>query len=84
MTTERNPFAKSRLRFKRVMRYDAGMKMLRLCRWTWEDGECSHKFSLALRPKLFKPLRSPGVYSWEITVLGVRIHHQRAYGGIQT
>lgn len=71
------------LRFRRVMRFDEIQKHLRLFRIMWERGEVgvpnggySAKLSVGLMPKLFH--REDG--RW--TILGLRIHYCRSYGGI--
>lgn len=72
--------------FKWVGRYDPTMRMLRLCRWVWVRGTVgdgngySAKFSIALWPSAFHAARS--FDGWAVTVLGVRLHLQRSYGGI--
>ena len=74
------------LRFKRVMRWDTGFLCYRLCRVMWERGTVgdgkgySVKLSIALGPKIIS-------WRWwdgreiEATVLGLRLHYQRSYGG---
>lgn len=71
------------LRFKRVMRFDEIQGHLRLFRIMWERGEVgqagggySAKLAVGLMPKVFH---------WDdgrLTVLGVRVHYCRSYGGI--
>lgn len=76
------------MRFKWVGRYDPGARMLRLARVMWERGTVgdgkgySTKVSVALRPALFAWNRT-GYPEWMLTVMGVRLHVQRSYGGIQ-
>ena len=74
-------------RFKRVLRYDRKSKMLRAARVVWQRGKVgdgtgySTKLSLALHPRLFSFHRD-----WSETIIviaGIRIHHQRSWGGIQ-
>lgn len=66
------------LRFKRVMRWDRDLKMLRIGRVMWEakskrGHEIGHKLSLALWPKL---LRIEANYAeFDLTIFGVRVHH---------
>ncbi len=73
-------------RFKRVMRIDEDCRMLRIGRFLWErgsrgaDGWYSAKLSIALWPKLFR--WSKDRFEWDLTVLGIRVHTKRAYGGI--
>lgn len=70
------------LRFKRVLRFDKSQKLLRLFRVTWERGQVgdgrgySAKVAIGLAPRLFH--RDDG----RITVLGVRVHYAKSYGGI--
>lgn len=65
------------LRFKRVMRWDRDLKMLRIARVMWEGksklgNEIGNKLSLALWPKLFS---FEATYAeFDITILGVRVH----------
>jgi hypothetical protein len=73
--------------FKWVSRYDPSARLLRLCRWMWVRGEVgtdkggySTKLSLALHPTIFRVSRARD--GWMVTVLGVRLHKQRSYGGI--
>jgi hypothetical protein len=65
-------------------------KMLRVCRFVYRGGPrgslpgqpgggYTAKLSLALRPSLFSFKRSR--HEWEATLLGVRIHHQKSFGG---
>lgn len=66
------------LRFKRVMRLDRDMKMVRIARVMWEaqskrGHEIGHKLSLALWPKLFR-FRADFA-EFDLTILGVRVHH---------
>lgn len=75
----------SRTRWKRVMRYDPGNRLLRIGRVMWERGTVgdgqgySVKLSLGLRPTLFRWLREGD--GWLLTVAGVRLHYRRSYGG---
>lgn len=74
------------IRIKRVMRWDDTIRTLRLCRVMWERGTVgdgqgySSKLSFALTPKLFRWEREWA--GWIVTILGIRIHHKRSYGGI--
>jgi len=76
------------MRTKWVGRYDPRARMLRVCRVMWERGTVgdgkgySAKLSLALRPVIFGWKRT-SYPEWMLTVAGIRIHYQRAYGGIQ-
>jgi hypothetical protein len=74
------------VKFKWVGRLDKESRILRLCRLMWTRGMVgdgngySVKLSLALRPAFFCFHRE-----WQqffLTVLGVRVHFQRSYGGI--
>lgn len=70
------------LRFKRVFRIDEIQRHLRLFRIMWEVGTVgdgrgySAKLAIGLMPKLFH--REDG----RITILGLRVHYARSYGGI--
>lgn len=75
------------LRFKWVLRRDNIQGIFRLFRIMWERGDVgfdasgySTKFSVAL---------SPGLLAWqkqgssiEVTLLGLRFHRCRSYGGV--
>lgn len=75
----------SAVRFKWVIRYDPGNRLLRIGRVMWERGTVgdgqgySVKLSLGLRPTLFRWRREGD--GWLLTVLGVRPHLRRSYGG---
>jgi hypothetical protein len=76
------------LRFKPVMRFDEIQKHLRLFRLLWERGTpgtpgggYSAKLAIGLRPRLFEREREYGK-AFLITILGLRIHYSRSYGGI--
>ncbi len=75
----------TKLRYKSVMRLDRANRIFRIGRFLWTvgkvgDGEgYSNKFSIALTPKLVSWHR--GRWEWIVTVLGIRLHRQRAYGG---
>ncbi len=76
------------LRFKRVMRCDEIQKHLRLFRLMWERGTpgipgggYSAKLAIGLRPRLFEREREYGK-AFLFTILGLRIHYSRSYGGI--
>lgn len=65
------------MKLKRVMRWDRDARLLRVRRVTWGDGH--RKLSLGLRRRLFAYRREWD--GWLLTVLGVRVHYQRSYGG---
>lgn len=76
------------LRFKPVMRFDEIQNHLRLFRLLWERGTpgttgggYSAKLAIGLRPRLFEREREYGK-AFLITILGLRIHYSRSYGGI--
>ena len=76
------------LRFKPVMRFDEIQRHLRLFRLLWERGTpgvpgggYSAKLAIGLRPRLFEREREYGK-AFLITILGLRIHYSRSYGGI--
>lgn len=74
------------MKVKWVGRWDPCSRLLRLARLMWTRGTVgdgrgySAKLTLALRPALFAVRRE-----WQsvaVTLLGVQVHYQRAYGGI--
>lgn len=74
------------MRTKIVLRYSPTERTLRLGRLMWERGVVgsgkgySAKLSLALVPALFRV--SQAWDGWDMTLLGVRLHYKRSYGGI--
>lgn len=74
------------MRLKPVFRYDTRIQKFRIARVVWQFGRVgdghgySAKISIALTPRLFRWSRQ--FDGWRLTVLGVDLHHQRAYGGI--
>lgn len=70
------------LRFKRVMRFDEIQRHFRLFRVMWEVGTVgdgkgySAKLAVGIMPKLFH--REGG----RLTILGLRVHYCRSFGGI--
>ena len=70
------------LRFKRVMRFDEIQHHFRLFRVMWEVGTVgdgkgySAKLAVGMMPKLFH--REGG----RLTILGLRVHYCRSFGGI--
>lgn len=76
------------LRFKSVLRFDEIQRHLRLFRLMWERGTpgvpgggYSAKLAIGLRPRLFEREREYGK-AFLFTILGLRIHYSRSYGGI--
>jgi len=75
----------SDMHFKKVMRWDKYARIFRLGRFLWTVGKVgdgkgySNKLSIALTPKLFRWKMERN--EWFLTVLGIRFHRQRAYGG---
>ncbi|NTG07231.1 hypothetical protein [Rhizobium rhizogenes] len=76
------------LRFKSVLRFDEIQNHLRLFRLMWERGRpgvpgggYSAKLAIGLRPRLFHREREYGK-AFLFTILGLRIHYSRSYGGI--
>lgn len=72
---------------KRVMRYDPTQKKLRLFRLLWRRGTpglpgggYSAKLSVSLVPRIFGWARE--WHSWRLTLAGVQVHAQKAFGGI--
>lgn len=74
------------MKIKAFVRYDDDMRMVRLGRIVWQRGAVgdgngySAKVSLALWPKLFRLER--GFHEVSVTVLGVRLHFAKSYGGV--
>jgi hypothetical protein len=70
------------LRFKRVMRFDEIQRHFRLFRVMWEVGTVgdgkgySAKLAVGIMPKFFH--REGG----RLTILGLRVHYCRSFGGI--
>lgn len=71
---------------KWVGRWSPRERMLRLCRLVWRRGEpgrpgggYSAKLSLAVVPSLFR--FTTEFHGWAVTLLGLRVHYQRSYGG---
>ena len=85
--TDHTPSGRHSLRTKRVMRWDRDFRCFRLCRVMWQRGTVgdgrgySVILSLALRPK-FVGWRLWDGRECEATILGLRVHYQRSYGGI--
>lgn len=80
-------FRQRRLFVVRVCRWSATEKLLRLVRVVWARGHVgfggySAKVSLGLTPKLFHFRR--GWNEFHLTLLGVRLHYLRSYGGMLT
>jgi hypothetical protein len=71
--------------FKSVMRLDRRSNLVRLFRVMWDRGTVgdgkgySNQFSVALRPAWFRWHRETD--HWFVTVLGVRFHYARSWGG---
>lgn len=75
-----------KLKFKWIGRWSKSESKLRLFCFTWAtgmetttEGWHSSSFAVSLWPKLFKV--QPELWGWCVTVLGVRLHRKRAYGG---
>lgn len=74
------------MKFKTVFRFDPTAKLFRLFRVVRSVGKVgdgvgySTKTSLSLAPRLFSFRRE--CEGWMATLFGVRLHHQRSYGGI--
>lgn len=78
-------------RIKRVLRSDPNARVFRLFRMMWETGSVgfdpdaySAKLSIGLRPRWFDLDRRDyhGSPFFILTLLGVRVHFARSYGGI--
>jgi hypothetical protein len=76
--------------FKRVMRYAPDERIFRIGRILYQGGPVgsrpgapgggySAKLSVSLTPRLLSFSR--GLSEWTLTVMGVRVHHRKAYGG---
>jgi hypothetical protein len=75
-----------KLRFKYLGIWSAREKKLRICKWTWAtgknprvDGWHSSSFRISLWPKIFHFSSEYG--GWAITIIGIRFHRKKAYGG---
>lgn len=70
---------------KLFCRWDSSARLLRLGRLVWATGRnpgpgwYSAKLSLALTPRLFG--FSTGFHEWAVTLLGLRVHFQKSFGG---
>lgn len=70
---------------KWVGTYSKREKKIRLFRVLWERGKRgaegwhSNSFAVSLWPRIFK--YEPELWGWAVTILGVRLHRKRAYGG---
>lgn len=74
------------MKYKNVMTWDSGQKKFRVFRFLWQRGIVgdgfgySAKLSFSIVAKLFSFTR--GMFGWRLTVLGLQIHHLKAFGGI--
>lgn len=75
-------------RIQWVFRKDTIQGFWRVLRVCWERGAgpgtgrgYSAKLSFAIERRLFYGIRSEGSTDWIVTVLGVRVHYCRSYGG---
>lgn len=74
------------MRIRWINTYDPRQRLRRLARVTWKRGRVgdgqgySAKLTLALTPRLFRVTREFG--GWIVTLLGVRVHHSRSFGGV--
>lgn len=72
--------------FRWILRLDPRARIYRLARFVWERGPVgdgngySSKLSVALSPGMFRVRRSD-LHEWTLTILGLRWHHIRSYGG---
>ena len=80
------PKLQSKLRFKFIGTWSKEERKIRLFKWTWATGDdCSVKdwhsssFKISLWPKIFK--YEPELWGWALTILFMRFHRKRAYGG---
>jgi hypothetical protein len=65
------------MKTKLVMRYDAGNRLLRVIRFTYNQGR--NQFTLGLTPRLWNFVSE--FESTIITILGVRMHFKGTKGG---
>lgn len=75
----------SNLRIKPVMRLDTIQRHFRIVRILWERGEpgfggYSAKLSISVRKRLIG-FYAAAQHDWMLTILGVRVHYCRSYGG---
>lgn len=81
----KKPPFQGRLFGKVLLTWAPDERVLRIGRICWQRGRMMHggysaKFSLALTPRLFSWHK--GYYSYVLTLLGVRLHYMRSYGGL--
>jgi hypothetical protein len=76
------------MRLKWVFRWDDIQRFWRIARILWERGDgpgtgrgYSAKLSFALDPKLFRLPERDASTDWRFTLLGLRLHYCRSYGG---
>lgn len=85
--TQKGTNMRNNLRIKKVMRLDTIQRHFRLFRIMWERGKVgdgngySAKLSVGLEPQISRWERQAGT-DWLVTVVGVRVHYCRSYGGI--
>lgn len=75
------------LRNKWVFRQDGIQRFFRIARVMWERGEVgcggySAKLSVALDNSFWRGVERDAKTDWRFTLLGVRLHYCRSYGGI--
>ncbi len=77
------------MRVKWIFRRDTIQGFIRILRVTWERGQpgrpgggYSAKFTVALDPALFSFIERDSATDWRFTLLGLRLHYCRSYGGI--
>lgn len=76
------------LRLKWVFRRDQPQRFYRVVRLLWVRGKVgdgtgySAKLSIALDASIFRGVERDSKTDWRLTVLGVRLHYNRSYGGI--
>jgi hypothetical protein len=77
------------MRFKWVLRRDEIQQHFRLFRIMWERGNpvvpgsggYSAKLAIGLRPRIYEREQEFGA-AFLVTILGLRVHYARSYGGI--
>ena len=77
------------LRVKWIFCRDEIQYLYRIVRIMWERGQpgrpgggYSAKFTVALRPALFSRIERDSRTDWRVTILGIRLHYCRSYGGV--
>ncbi len=73
------------MKIQTVFRVDPTARLIRIARLIWDRGVVgdgkgySNKLSVALAPRFAGFKRE--LHGWIVTILGIRIHYCRSYGG---